>query len=85
LLRIIARLVGGGNCGEAFLEIYYLERACQAQIAALSGGSKLVFPSEEVCRHSAAQFEPTEPYRMAHVKLAWASALRLLGDADYRS
>jgi ribulose-5-phosphate 4-epimerase/fuculose-1-phosphate aldolase len=84
ILRNHGLLVGGGNCGEAFLEIYYLERACQAQIAALSGGSKLVFPSEEVCAHSAAQFAPPEPYRSAHVKLAWTSALRSLGDADYR-
>jgi ribulose-5-phosphate 4-epimerase/fuculose-1-phosphate aldolase len=77
-------LVGGATCGEAFLEIYYLERACQAQIAALSGGSQLVYPSKEVARHTAAQFEPPEPYKSAHIKLAWGSALRQLEGQDYR-
>lgn len=80
-------LVGGGTASEAFLEIYYLERACQAQIAALSGGAQLVYPPEAVCEHTAAQFNPPEPYRSAHLKLAWGSALRHIenGASDYRS
>jgi ribulose-5-phosphate 4-epimerase/fuculose-1-phosphate aldolase len=80
-------LVGGASCAEAFLEIYYLERACQAQIAALSGGSRLIYPPEEVCRHTAAQFNPPEPYKTGHIKMAWATALRQVeqGATDYRS
>ena len=49
-------LCAGRTIPEAFSNIYYLERACQAQIAALAGGSELVIPSDEVCRHTAAQF-----------------------------
>jgi ribulose-5-phosphate 4-epimerase/fuculose-1-phosphate aldolase len=80
-------LVGGTTPAEAFLEIYYLERACQAQIAALAGGSQLVYPPESVCRHTAAQFNPPEPYLSAHRKLVWDTALRQIetGATDYRS
>ncbi|OYV33390.1 MAG: class II aldolase, partial [Acidocella sp. 20-61-6] len=87
ILRNHGLLVGGGSCVEAFLEIYYLERACQAQVAAMSGGAKLVFPPEEVRRHTAAQFNPPEPYRSAHLNMAWATALRQIeqGQPDYRS
>lgn len=87
ILRNHGLLVGGSTCAEAFLEIYYLERACQAQIAALSGGSQLVYPPEEVCKHAAAQFNPPEPHRTAHLKMAWATALRQLEHnvSDYRN
>lgn len=80
-------LVGGSSIAEAFLEIYYLERACQAQIAALSGGAKLIFPPIAVQEHTAKQFNPPEPYRSAHCKMAWQSALRMVEGvgSDYRS
>ncbi len=69
-------LVGGGNAAEALHEITFLERACQAQIAALSGGAKLIYPPEEVCRSTAAQFVVEEPMRTMHLNLIWAAALR---------
>jgi ribulose-5-phosphate 4-epimerase/fuculose-1-phosphate aldolase len=79
-------LAAGGSAAEAFMNIYYLERACQAQIAALAGGSKLVYPSEDVCRKTAAQYEAREPHRTAHLNLVWDTALRQIADAkpDYR-
>jgi ribulose-5-phosphate 4-epimerase/fuculose-1-phosphate aldolase len=80
-------LVGGSTIPEAFLEIYYLERACQAQIAALSGGSKLIYPPVAVCEHTAKQFDMRQPYRTAHYTMAWQSALRMIDGvgSDYRS
>ncbi|OYY05101.1 MAG: class II aldolase, partial [Acidocella sp. 35-58-6] len=77
----------GRSVAEAFLEIYYLERACQAQIAALSGGAKLIFPPVAVQEHTARQFNPPEPYLSAHCKMAWQSALRLIANSgsDYRT
>jgi ribulose-5-phosphate 4-epimerase/fuculose-1-phosphate aldolase len=80
-------LAGGESCAEAFLEIYYLERAARAQIAALSGGAELIFPSEEVCRKTAAQFEPEGRRRAAYLDMTWATALRQIehGLTDYRS
>lgn len=87
ILRNHGLLVGGRTIPEAFLEIYFLERACQAQVAALSGGAKLVIPPPEVCEHTAAQYRLDEADGMAHFKLAWRSALRLIenGPTDYRT
>ncbi|MCF3947441.1 class II aldolase/adducin family protein [Acidiphilium sp. AL] len=87
ILRNHGLLVGGRTIQEAFHEIYFLERACQAQVAALSGGAKLVIPPREVCEHTAAQFRMDEAMRMAHYEMAWQSALRLVedGPTDYRS
>jgi ribulose-5-phosphate 4-epimerase/fuculose-1-phosphate aldolase len=80
-------LVGGASIQEAFLEIYFLERACQAQIAALSGGAKLVFPPVAVQEHTSAQFNAPGPHRAAHANMAWQSALRQISGvgSDYRS
>jgi len=35
--------------------MFYLERACEIQIAALAGGGELIFPSPEVCEKTARQ------------------------------
>jgi ribulose-5-phosphate 4-epimerase/fuculose-1-phosphate aldolase len=80
-------LAAGESIPEAFMNIYYLERACQAQLAALTGGSKLIYPPEEVCRKTAAQYEAPEPYRSAHLAMVWDTALRQIADGktDYRS
>lgn len=87
ILRNHGLLACGRTIPEAFHEIYFLERACQAQVAALSGGAKLIFPPREVCEHTAAQFRRDEANRMAHYEMAWQSALRLIegGPSDYRS
>lgn len=86
ILRNHGLLVGGRIIPEAFHEIYFLERACQAQVAAMSGGAKLVIPPREVCEHTAAQFNMDANNRMAHYEMAWQSALRLIeGGNDYRS
>jgi len=48
ILRNHGLLVGGPTAAQTFNWIYFLERACQAQIAALTGGLALVYPPEEV-------------------------------------
>ena len=85
ILRNHGLLVAGRSIPEAFSQIYYLERACQAQVAALAGGAKLVFPPEEVCRHTAAQFDMGED--LSHYEMAWQAALRLVATdkPDYRT
>lgn len=84
ILRNHGLLAGGRTAAEAFHEIYFLERACQAQVAALSGGAKLVFPPPEVCRRTAAQFSREESVEIMNT--AWRAALRLIEDpaSDYR-
>ena len=78
-------LVAGRTIPEAFNTIYYLERACQAQVAALAGGSELILPPEEVRVHTAAQFQgdgSTDRY-----DFMWEACLRLVEHdrPDYRS
>ncbi|WP_433735219.1 class II aldolase/adducin family protein [Pseudomonas monteilii] len=78
ILRNHGLLAGGASVAEAFHEIHFLERACQAQVQALAGGSKLIYPSEEVCRHTAAQFQRDESAQI--ISLSWNAALTLIED-----
>lgn len=84
ILRNHGLLAGGSTAGAAFHEIYFLERACQAQIQALSGGSALRIPSDEVCQLTASQFNREDSAEIA--ELAWRAAIRLIDDpqSDYR-
>ena len=78
-------LVAGRTIPEAFNNIYYLERACQAQVAALSGGTELVLPPEEVRLHTAQQFN--REGSLEHYEMMWESCLRMVEHdrPDYRS
>ncbi|WP_444758060.1 class II aldolase/adducin family protein [Pseudomonas sp. A014] len=76
ILRNHGLLAGGASVAEAFHEIHFLERACQAQVQALAGGGKLIYPSEEVCRHTAAQFQRDESAQI--ISLSWNAALTLI-------
>ncbi|WGS52590.1 class II aldolase/adducin family protein [Paraburkholderia sp. D15] len=84
ILRNHGLLAGGATAAEAFHEIYFLERACQAQINALAGGSALRLPSREVCELTSSQFNRDDSAEIA--QLAWRAALRLIEDPqnDYR-
>lgn len=86
ILRNHGLLVGGSTIADAWSQIYYLERACQAQIAALAGGAKLVLPPEEVRLKTAQQFAPKNP-PSPHINLAWEASLRLIENdrISYRS
>ncbi|EKS9916439.1 class II aldolase/adducin family protein [Burkholderia multivorans] len=84
ILRNHGLLAGGATAAEAFHEIYFLERACQAQVQALAGGAKLIVPPADVCRRTAAQFTRDDSADIADT--AWRAALRLIDDpaSDYR-
>lgn len=77
ILRNHGLLAGGRTIAEAFLNIYFLERACQAQVKALAGGAELSLPSTAVCERTATQFEGNA---QMHSQYAWNSALRLIQD-----
>ena len=85
ILRNHGLLVGGTSIAEAFHMIYMLERACAAQIAALSGGQAIVLPPEEVRVHTAVQFRRQE--NDGNYAMVWDAALRLIeeGRPSYRS
>ena len=54
ILRTHGLLTCGATLEEAFLLMFRLQRACEVQIAAQSGGAPLVEPPEAVCRRAAA-------------------------------
>lgn len=76
ILRNHGLLAGGRTIAEAFLNIYFLERACQAQVKALSGGRSITYPPVAVRERTARQFNQGEG--LAHAQMAWESALRLI-------
>lgn len=78
ILRNHGLLAAGSGVAQAFHEIHFLERACQAQVQALSGNSKLVQPSDEVCRLTAQQFDRDEAQEI--IQLSWKAALTLIED-----
>lgn len=57
ILRNHGLMTCGRTVGEAFILMYYLERACQAQIAALSTGRPLRLPAAEIAELTARQTE----------------------------
>ena len=85
ILRNHGLLVGGASIPEAFLNIYMLERACAAQVDALSGGREVILPPPEVCAHTSEQFRKSE--NDDHYAMVWQAALRLIEDGkpNYRT
>lgn len=85
ILRNHGLLAVGGSIAEAFNQLYFLERACQAQVAALAGGRQLRFPPREVCELTARQHRDEIDCGL-HL-LAWESTKRLIGEqqAEYCS
>jgi ribulose-5-phosphate 4-epimerase/fuculose-1-phosphate aldolase len=55
LLRNHGTMAVGGNIGECFLKLYFIERACEAQIMALSAGEDLNRPLQGAAELAAAQ------------------------------
>lgn len=78
ILRNHGLLATGDSIHRAFHEIYFLERACQAQIKALSGGVELNYPSQAVCQRTAEQFN--SPMAEPIILNAWHAALSLIED-----
>jgi ribulose-5-phosphate 4-epimerase/fuculose-1-phosphate aldolase len=80
LLRNHGTLAVGKNCADAFLRIYYLERACAMQTRALAGGAAINVPNQGVPEKTAGQGEwAFDGYMGA---LAWPGLLRKLERSD---
>ena len=75
ILRNHGLLVAGSSIPDAFDLIYYLEHACQAQVAALSCGVELVHPDRSVALQVAGAF--VDPNRKANAKI-WPALMRKL-------
>jgi len=74
ILRNHGTLAVGKNVGECFIRLYYLERACQAQIMALSAGDNLNNPPQGSPEITAQQGAVGLP--MAANFLAWPALKR---------
>jgi ribulose-5-phosphate 4-epimerase/fuculose-1-phosphate aldolase len=84
MLRNHGLLTVGESVAQAFLRMYYLEKACEIQLAAQACGD-LVLPPAAVCAHTERQFnQPERPLAQGQlsdpdgVQLAWKALLRML-------
>jgi ribulose-5-phosphate 4-epimerase/fuculose-1-phosphate aldolase len=83
VMRNHGLLTVGSTVAQAFLRMFYLEKACEIQLAAQSTGQPLSLPPEDICRKAERQFNAPPPPPEAHLvnepnDLAWAALLRLL-------
>ena len=69
-------LAVGRTIAEAFVTMYWLERACQAQALAAASGNELDVPGEEVVRTTNERYKPGQRRRIG--ELEWTGLLRLL-------
>ena len=74
LLRNHGTLAVGGNVGECFVKLYFIERACEAQIMALSAGDKVSGPPQGAAELAGEQ--GATGLKMAANLLAWPALLR---------
>ena len=77
ILRNHGLLTCGESIAEAFMLMYYLDRACKTQIDAESTGEKLIIPSNNIMEYAAGQYE--DP-RFKLGKHEWPALIRLLDD-----
>ena len=84
LLRNHGTLALGRSCPDAFLRMYYLERACSMQVRAMAGGAKLNWPNQGVPEKTAQQ--GGQAFEGLLGALAWPALLRKLDriDPSYR-
>lgn len=80
ILRNHGLLTLGESIPEAFIAMWGLERACQAQLAAMACNTKLNMPPDEVVRKSCAMYEP--PNSRRYGLLEWPGLLRKLDRED---
>jgi ribulose-5-phosphate 4-epimerase/fuculose-1-phosphate aldolase len=75
VLRNHGLLSVGATIPEAFVTLYWLERACQAQVFATSKDLELVVPDEKVVKRTNERYKPGQ--RRSIGELEWAGLLRL--------
>jgi ribulose-5-phosphate 4-epimerase/fuculose-1-phosphate aldolase len=76
ILRNHGLLAVGATIPEAFITIYWLERACQAQVLAFSSGKALTIPAMDVVETTNSRYRPGQRRNIG--ELEWAGLLRLV-------
>jgi len=87
ILRNHGLLAVGQTIGQAFNNIYRLERACQTQLLALACNSEIAAPPQEVIARSNAQLTvmpspDAKGKRQPHGSLEWPALKRMLDRRD---
>jgi ribulose-5-phosphate 4-epimerase/fuculose-1-phosphate aldolase len=85
LMRNHGILTVGRTPGEAFMLLYYFERAARIQLqmqAAAAAGAKLVMPPHEVCEKAARQFWELQGDILVPGEREWPALMRQLDRAD---
>jgi ribulose-5-phosphate 4-epimerase/fuculose-1-phosphate aldolase len=88
MLRNHGVLVTGRSAAQAFERLYFLERACQTQILALSTGGRLHIVPQSVVQATAAQFRAADTVGgEERTELHFQALKRVLdrSEADYAS
>lgn len=81
ILRNHGLLTSGNSCADAFLRLFFLERACTMQVKALSAGKEgLNMPNQGVPEKASAQGK--FPSANGIGKLSWPALLRKLDKID---
>ncbi len=80
ILKNHGLLTLGESVAEAFIAMWGMERACQAQLAAMACNTELDMPSPEVIAKSCAMYDPEVSRRYG--PLEWPGLLRKLDIAD---
>lgn len=82
ILRNHGLLTVGETPAQAFLRMYYLDKACEIQTTAMAGGAKLVLPPPEVreltARQLAGEEHESDLQDDRAYDLAWSALLRLV-------
>jgi ribulose-5-phosphate 4-epimerase/fuculose-1-phosphate aldolase len=79
ILRNHGFLTTGASVAEAFVRMFYLEKAAAAQLRAQASGDEIVVPPPEVCEKTARQFEGDS---MPCGSREWPAMLRRLDRED---
>lgn len=82
LLRNHGILTTGRTVGEAFMLLYYFERAAKIQLMLQAAGTPMLTPSPEVCERAARQFWEQQGDILAPGEREWPGFLRQLDRAD---
>ena len=80
ILRNHGLLTVGRTVPEAFMLMYYLEKACEIQINAQMTGAELIIPSPDVCEHTQAQYGMNEGPEWA--VMPWDALVRVIDKID---
>jgi ribulose-5-phosphate 4-epimerase/fuculose-1-phosphate aldolase len=76
ILRNHGLLAMGRSIPEAFITMYWLERACQAQAFAVAANQKLILPGSDVVKTTNDRYKPGQRRRIG--ELEWNGLLRLI-------